>query len=724
MDVRLPEEVQRAKDHMRRFVERELLPLERELPPFRSTIGPQASAEIVRKLKAEGLWGLAVPREYGGGGLGLTGLCALREALAHTTLWSLAWLLGTEPPILLYDCNEEQKRRFLLPAIRGERYGCFALTERNAGSDAAAIELTAEPDGSGHYILNGHKLFSSHADEADFALVFGRTAQGITLFLVEHGTPGFEVIRQFDTMGGDRPSELWFENCRVPAGNILGAPGTAFDLAQKWFACDRIALQPPVAIGAATRCLALAQAAGVAPAADLGALALRLDAARQMVYHAAWKADRGLDMRHEASMAKATATTVGLEVVDRVMQWFGPDGYGRDLPMERYQRDIRRFTIAAGTYEIQQFVVARGLLRGYARVDCVDAELPATIAPLRQQARQLVDEVLRPLEAELPQDGDRRPTVAAQAVAARRAAGLWQMSVPTSEGGRNLSWLERAAVYEELHRSLLGMYPFGLWAAGEIPTPLYADRLRTAACLAGERTAHQVAAPSIRARPVRGGAVLDGTVTAVPAFAADDIVVLIGRGMAHVVEPGLDGYRVARRRATMGDVSLVDLVFEGCLVGESLPGDSAPTWTAALRATVLAAGAVGAAHRCLEAILEHARQRVTFGKPLADRQAIQWMVADSARELHAARLLVYRAAALADAGLDPEPWASAAKAYAADAACRIADRAIQVHGGYGYARDLPFERVYRNLRYYRYAEGADDALLAQVGPALLAALDR
>jgi len=378
MDFRLPPDIAAWKARMRQFVEAELVPLERDLPPFSSTLPPEEAARLVTRLKAQGLWALAVPREYGGAGLGLVALCALREALGHTTLWSLARLLGTEPPILLYDCNEEQKQRFLLPTIRGERYGCFALTERNAGSDAAALTLRAQPDGPGHYVLDGGKIFTSHADEADYALVFGVTPPlqdggkpGITLFLVDMDTPGLQVLRQIETMGGDRPSELSFSNCRVPAANIVGAPGQAFALAQKWFACDRIALQPPITIGAAARSLSLAQAAQVASAGDLGRLALRLDAARQMLYHAAWKADRGADVTFEAAMVKATATTTGLQIVDQVLEWFGPAGYGRDLPFERYYRDLRRFTIAAGTYEIQQFIVARGLIRGYAALNCL-----------------------------------------------------------------------------------------------------------------------------------------------------------------------------------------------------------------------------------------------------------------------------------------------------------------------------------------------------------------
>ncbi len=381
LDVELPAQVRRWKDRMHRFVAEELMPLEPDLPPFANRLPAEDIAALVRRMKDAGLWALAVPREFGGGGLGWVGLCALREALGHTTLCSLGKLLGAEPPVLLYDAGEDLRARYLLPTIAGERYGCFALTEPEAGSDAANLSLSAVPDGTGHYLLNGRKVFSSHADEADYALVFGVVPQGpgqaggITLFLVDRGTPGFHWVRRIETMGGDRPSELVFENCRVPDANRLGATGKAFDLAQRWFACDRIALQPPIALGAAARSLALAQAAGVAPALELGRLALGLHAARAMLYHAAAKADRGEDVRHDASLVKATATSAALEAVERAMAWFGPRGYSRALPLERYYRDLRRFPIAAGTYEIQQFVVARGLLRGYAGLDRMAAPL-------------------------------------------------------------------------------------------------------------------------------------------------------------------------------------------------------------------------------------------------------------------------------------------------------------------------------------------------------------
>jgi acyl-CoA dehydrogenase len=360
----------------------------------------------------------------------------------------------------------------------------------------------------------------------------------------------------------------------------------------------------------------------------------------------------------------------------------------------------------------------------------MDFTLPESIGPLRATVRRFVEAELRPHESELPPaEGSLAPAVRRVIEARRRADGLWGLTAPPAQGGRGLSWLEQAIVQEEAHRSLLGMWPHGLFAAGEAPAPLYAAPRFLQPCLEGSRRAHQVlAADGLRVRTHGGGAVVDGTLRAVPAFAAGDLLVVVAGDVGLVCEPGLGGYRVERRRPGMGTVELVDLVWEGSALepGRVLwgAGRAGRLWQAQVRATVLAAGAVGAAERCLEQALRHVQARQTFGKPLAERQAIQWMVADSARELHAARLLVYRAAAAADGGADPARAAARAKAYATEAACRVVDRVIQMHGGYGYTRDLPFERYWRDLRYYRLAAGVNAALLAADAAAAVADLDR
>lgn len=372
----------------------------------------------------------------------------------------------------------------------------------------------------------------------------------------------------------------------------------------------------------------------------------------------------------------------------------------------------------------------------------MDFTLPATAASLRETADAFVERALLPHAHLLPPaEGPLPPAVVRACAAERRATGLWGLTVPAGVGGPGLSSVERAVVQERLHRSLLGLWPQGLFSLGEPPTPLYGAQGPQRAqylepCLDGRRQAHQwVATPEgPRASPTPGGVRLQGTALAVPAFLAQDLLIVVaqlqGQACGFLCEPGLPGYGVVRRRPGMGSVELVDLAFEDCrLEADRLLPDAGPAaerWRADLRATVLGAGAIGAAERCLEMGLQHIRARETFGRPLADRQAIQWMLADSARELHAARLLVYRAASLADLGEAAEAarLAGPAKALATAAACRVVDRVIQMHGGYGYSRDLPLERFWRDLRFYRLAEGTEAALCADGAAALVADLDR
>jgi acyl-CoA dehydrogenase len=346
----------------------------------------------------------------------------------------------------------------------------------------------------------------------------------------------------------------------------------------------------------------------------------------------------------------------------------------------------------------------------------VDYAWPEGAGAWRQRARAYVEEVLRPLEGALPPaEGGLPPGEDLRCRGARRAAGLWGLAVPAELGGAGLPVTLQAAVAEELGRSLLGLDPHGLLAAGEVPWPLLraGDGELRAACLVGARQAWQLDGSGLAATRLAGGVRLEGTLAAVPEYMVRDVVVLaLPGGGAAILEAGAPGWAASPPRPTMGSAQLVDVRLEGCEVpARRLAPGGAAGWQA-LRRVVLAASALGAAARCLEAALEHARRRHTFGKPLAERQAIQWMLADSARELHAARLLCYQAASEADRGADAGALASAAKVLGAEAGCRIADRALQIHGGYGYSRDLPFERYWRDLRYYRVLEGTGEDLAA------------
>ncbi|MBE3589336.1 MAG: acyl-CoA/acyl-ACP dehydrogenase [Firmicutes bacterium] len=371
----------------------------------------------------------------------------------------------------------------------------------------------------------------------------------------------------------------------------------------------------------------------------------------------------------------------------------------------------------------------------------MDYRLPEEVRLLRETVRGFVRESVRPLEGAW-RPGEGLPAeVVASLQAARRRLGLWGLSAPAGHGGAGLSWLGQAVIQEELQRSPLGLWTLGVFAAGEPPFPMYdlqgeARERYLLPCLEGTRQAHQLVAPggsgegNVAVQWGPDGAVIDGALRSVPRVLTADIMLLVVEdgpdAWAFLCDPDLSGYRIGPARGTMGSVELVDLLWEGCRIPRerilASAGPAARRWRAHQQATVLAAGAVGAAQRCLEDALHHVRVRETFGRPLADRQAIQWMLADSARELHAARLLVYRAASLADAGLDAASAARRAKVFATTVATRIVDRVIQMHGAYGYSQDLPFERFWRELRFYAYAEGDNRELLEAEADGLVADL--
>jgi acyl-CoA dehydrogenase len=289
---------------------------------------------------------------------------------------------------ILFQCDEEQKREYLLPTIAGERRSCFALTEPTAGSDATNIRMTATLDPSGDWVLNGEKIFITNGNEADFAIVFAvndrekGTRGGITAFLVDRAM-GWQS-RFVPTMGTWGPARLTFHNVRVPAENVLGEVGYGFRLAMSWIGAGRVTI-PARAIGQAERLLQMGidyaqqRVAFGNPIAEYQAIqwmladsAVEIESCKWMVLHAAWKQDEGQDIRHEASMAKLAAAQMVNRVCDRILQLHGGMGYTQELPIERLYREVRVYRIFEGTDEIQKRAIARNLLRGYARVGSWD----------------------------------------------------------------------------------------------------------------------------------------------------------------------------------------------------------------------------------------------------------------------------------------------------------------------------------------------------------------
>ncbi|MDA0563768.1 acyl-CoA dehydrogenase family protein [Streptomonospora sp. S1-112] len=385
VDFGLTEEQREIQAWVRTFVERELMPLENEvLRRERAGAQPGLTADEVRDLRAlarkSDFWGVQTPVEYGGMGLDSVTAALIEIELGRTFL---SFKFGGEADNILYHANDDQRQRYLLPTISGERRSCFAITEPGAGSDAKAIRTRAVKDG-GDWVINGEKTFITGGNEADFAMVFAVTDPergadgGVTCFLVDRDA-GW-TSEPIDTMGERRPASLVFEDVRVPEANILGELGGGFKLAMQWIGKGRFLL-PANALGGCERLLSMAidyaktRHTFGAPIAERQAIQwmiadsqTEIEALRLLVLHAAWQVDQGRDSRHAQSIAKLYGGVKANEIVDRVMQIHGGMGYTRELPIERWYRDLRLLRIFEGTDEIQRRTIARDLLKGHVKV--------------------------------------------------------------------------------------------------------------------------------------------------------------------------------------------------------------------------------------------------------------------------------------------------------------------------------------------------------------------
>ncbi|MEE9262210.1 MAG: acyl-CoA dehydrogenase family protein [Dehalococcoidia bacterium] len=365
------------------FVQREVVP--RASKHDRDDTYPH---ELVEQMKELGLFGITVPEEYGGLGLDYTTFAMVFEELAKGWM-SITGVIGTHS-ILTYVVarfgSEEQKREWLPSLAQGERRGALAMTEANAGSDVAALETTAVRDGD-EYVVNGAKLFITNGRYSDVVLLMAKTnpdAQpphsGISALIVEKG-PGFTVGPDMEKLGyrGIDTCELIFQDCRVPAKNLVGyEEGRGFRQVMEGLETGRINIAARgvgVATAAFEHAIRYAQQRKTfgQPIANhqavqlmLADMATKIRAARLLVYDAAAKKDRGERCDQEAGMAKLYASEMCAEVTLDAMRIHGGYGYIKDLPLERYYRDAPLMIIGEGTNEIQKIVIARSLLRQYA----------------------------------------------------------------------------------------------------------------------------------------------------------------------------------------------------------------------------------------------------------------------------------------------------------------------------------------------------------------------
>ena len=382
MHFGLDSEQQLVVDTVRGFVERELYPLE-EAVEQSGAVPAEVGEDIKRRVIELGFYAPNLPADVGGGGLDHLTFTLLerelgRASMALTVFWG-------RPSGILLACDEQQRERYLLPAARGERMDALAMTEPQAGSDVRAMRCAARQQG-GDWIISGGKHFISHADIADFVIVFAATGEEetergpkkrITCFLVDRGTPGFSIRPGYDCVShrGYHNCILDFDECRLPNAQVLGEAHRGFDLANEWLYGTRLTVAA-MCVGRARRAfdLALRHAAereqfgapigkfqGVS--FQLADMATEIDAADWLALAAAWRLDHDLPANREIASAKLYASEMLARVTDAALQIHGGMGLMNETPIARFWRDARVERIWDGTSEIQRHIISRDLLR-------------------------------------------------------------------------------------------------------------------------------------------------------------------------------------------------------------------------------------------------------------------------------------------------------------------------------------------------------------------------
>jgi acyl-CoA dehydrogenase len=375
MQLALSEEQKMLVETARRFVAEELIPLEGEVDAMRA-LDPAKARAIFEKSKAIGLYAVNIPSEYGGGGLSMVDTCLAEEQFGHTSDILIRRAFGNVYEVLLL-ATPQQRVRWLEPAVRGERTFSLCFTEPGAGSDAAGIKTRAVRKDDG-WLLSGQKIFISDASFSDFFVVSAVTDRGISLFLVDKGTPGFTLGADQPMMGltGTSHHELYFDSVALGREHLLGEEGRGLKHALETLGRIRLSQIGARAVGKATRIVGLmtehaaerrqfGQPIGEFQMVQqmLADSAIEINAARLLVLKAADDIDHGLDARERISMVKVYAAEMLGRVADRAVQIFGGMGYAKGLPIERFYRDARVQRIFDGTSEIHRSVVARAMLK-------------------------------------------------------------------------------------------------------------------------------------------------------------------------------------------------------------------------------------------------------------------------------------------------------------------------------------------------------------------------
>ena len=382
MDFALTDEQEMIVDTIRTFVDRELVPHEDDVERL-GEVPPDLVTGIRRRSLDAGIYAANMPTEFGGGGLDNLTMAMVDRAFGWTQ-YALHYIVA-RPSNILQACTGDQVEDYLAPTVRGERVDCLAMSEPGAGSDVRGMSCRAERRGD-DYLINGTKHFISHADLADYTILFAatgeeQTARGpkklITAFLVDHDSPGFEMASGYNCVSnrGYHNMILNFDDCRVPASKVLGQEHGGFDVANAWLGATRLQVAA-ICLGRADRALSVAtewaasreqfgQQIGKFQGVSfkLADMRTKLTEAELMTYRAAWRMDRGHMTDGDAAMAKISSTEMLQFVADEAIQILGGMGLMDELPLERIWRDARVDRIWDGTSEIQRHIISREMLR-------------------------------------------------------------------------------------------------------------------------------------------------------------------------------------------------------------------------------------------------------------------------------------------------------------------------------------------------------------------------
>ncbi len=382
MNFEYTEEQTLLIDTAKRFVEEELYPYEEEVEKS-DEVRIELRQQIIARACEVGLYAANMPEDLGGGGLDVLSMCMLDRELGRASM-ALQYSVA-RPSNILQGCVGEQREKYLFPCIKGEKTDCLAMTEPGAGSDVRSMSCKAEAAGN-DFIINGTKHFISHADVADFVILFAATgvedsARGqrkkITSFLVDIGTPGLTVRKGYDNVShrGYHNSILEFDDCRIPSSQVLGKVDHGFEVANDWLGNTRLQVAS-ICLGRCDRAFELSceyaatrmqfnQTIGKFQGVSfkLADMEMRRRAAELITYQAAAKADQNAMNDMDAALAKLSATEALAFIADEAIQIHGGMGLMSDLPLERIWRDARIERIWEGTSEIQRLIISRSLLR-------------------------------------------------------------------------------------------------------------------------------------------------------------------------------------------------------------------------------------------------------------------------------------------------------------------------------------------------------------------------